>query len=233
MRGRTARYGINTVVMILLLLGIVATRGGRVLPAQRAARPHREPPQQPGPADHPAPARSEDGRERGGLLPERPAGQARGRGPLQAVRALRRRAFHLEGRRSRPRARAGPALQRGDVRHGGAGDQGQVGEGDGRRGGEAHQRPGAPDPRGQARRLRHPGPRRARADQHRARRLQRGQEGPGAGELRGQAARSSPARGRCPTTRPCVIDPGPAHGSAGARGRRPRRLSWPRRASSS
>ncbi len=205
-------------------------RGGDLGPAQRTGRSHGEPPQQPLAADDPAPEGPQDGRPRGRLLPDRSAGQAGGRGSLQAVRAVRRRQVHLEGGRPGPRSEPRAALRRGGVRHRRARDQDQVREGHRRRGREAHQRPRQGDPRRQARDLHRAGPRRARDHEHGAFRVQRGEGRARAFQLRGEAARPR-ARGQGAGRRGGGDPRGPAHGPVRAGNRRPRRLSRSRTAS--
>ena len=166
---RTVRYGFNTLVMVVLVLGIIGVV--EALSYRHNARMDLTENRR-----HSLSSQTiqllkaiADQGERGRLLPERPAGQAPGRGPVQAVRALRRRQVHVEVGRSRPRAHAGQGVRRRGLRHHRAGGQRTYREGAGRRaGGEAHQRPGEGDSRGQAPGLHRPGPRRAGDHQHRA-----------------------------------------------------------------
>ena len=205
-----------------------ARRGG-VLPAQLPGRPDREQALEPVAPDGEGGRRAAGAGEGGGLLPARPARQADGGGPPQAVRGALGREVHLGGRRRRPEPAAGPGvrlreLRDGRPRGGPEGRAEEAGEAPGPRRGEAHQRADPGHAPGQARRLLPQGPRREGPGLERADRLRpdevrhreaelRGQgPGPGAGDQGagrrhhrggGRAAEGAPARTRstpCPAT---------------------------------
>ena len=169
-----------------------ARRGG-VLPAQLPGRPHREQALEPVPPDDEGGERAAGAGQGRGLLPARPARQADGGGPPQAVRGALGRKVHLGGRRRGPEPAAGPAVRLRELRDGRArgGPEGrteEAGEADRSRRGEAHQRAHPGHAPGEACRLLPQGPRREGSGVERPDRLRPDEVRHREAELRGQGS---------------------------------------------